>query len=328
MTDELGIVENQEETDPWAAAFAALEQAAGGSNDASGEQLPAGPDGGEGQPADTEPGTVEGTDSTVERPDTDEQLPDVPNPGEPGPGTDGGNQITPAQQDPAEVDEVIKEYQGQARQAAIDTVVEAYKKQGVRCTPDGKLGASLNDPDIAKKDADGTIRYYNPETGREFTGPNPRKDAREWCDEYNKELADQFNAACAKVEQQKMKEYEPAINVLKFAPKYDALDDMRRGLLDDILEDYEIKDKDGSLIGYSCDLDAALRAVERQVARIKSYTPAEPKPATGPEVDMKKGSAKGNSDPEKKPKIESIADALGYLQDQEIEKAKNKKGRR
>lgn len=328
MTDELEIMENQEETDPWAAAFAALEQAAGGSPEPSGDEPDAGADGGEGKPADPEPGAGEGTDPAAERPDTDEQLPDVPAGTEPGPAAGGDNQVPPAQQDSPEVDEAIKDYQGQARQAAIDTVVEAYKKQGVRCTPDGKLGASLNDPDIAKKDADGTIRYYNPETGREFTGPNPRKDAREWCDEYNKELADQFNAACAKVEQQKMKEYEPAINVLKFAPKYDALDDMRRGLLDDILEDYEIKDKDGSLIGYSCDLDAALRAVDRQVARIKSYAPAEPKPATGPEVDMKKGSAKGNSEPEKKPKIESIADALGYLQDQEIEKAKNKKGRR
>ena len=318
MTDELEVVENQEETDPWAAAFAALEQATGGSPEPSGDGEDAKPDDGQQQP-DPEPGAEPEADGDNQRLDSIEQPPaaeDSPEPGE----------VTPA---PApEVDEAIKDYQGQARQAAIDTVVEAYKKQGVRCTPDGKLGASLNDPDIAKKDADGTIRDYNPETGREFTGPNPRKDAREWCDEYNKELADQFNAACAKGEQQKMKEYEPAINVLKFAPKYDALDDMRRGLLDDILEDYEIKDKDGSLIGYSCDLDAALRAVDRQVARIKSYAPAEPKPATGPEVDMKKGSAKGNSDPEKKPKIESIADALGYLQDQEIEKAKNKKGRK
>lgn len=318
MTDELEVMENQEETDPWAAAFAALEQATGGSPEPSGAGEDADPDDGKQQP-DPEPGAEPEADGDNQRLDSIEQLPaaeDSPEPGE----------ATPA---PApEVDDVIKDYQGQARQAAIDTVVEAYKKQGVRCTPDGKLGASLNDPDIAKKDADGTIRYYNPETGREFTGPNPRKDAREWCDEYNKELADQFNAACAKVEQQKMKEYEPAINVLKFAPKYDALDDMRRGLLDDILEDYEIKDKDGSLIGYSCDLDAALRAVDRQVARIKSYAPAEPKPATGPEVDMKKGSSKGNSDPEKKPKFESVSDALGYLQDQEIEKAKNKKGRR
>lgn len=318
MTDELEVMENQEETDPWAAAFAALEQATGGSPEPSGDGEDAKSDDGK-QQLDPEPGAEPEADGDNQRLDSIEQLPAAEDSPEPG-------QAAPA---PApEVDEAIKDYQGQARQAAIDTVVEAYKKQGVRCTPDGKLGASLNDPDIAKKDADGTIRYYNPETGREFTGPNPRKDAREWCDEYNKELADQFNAACAKVEQQKMKEYEPAINVLKFAPKYDALDDMRRGLLDDILEDYEIKDKDGNLIGYSCDLDAALRAVDRQVARIKSYAPAEPKPATGPEVDMKKGSAKGNSDPEKKPKIESIADALGYLQDQEIEKAKNKKGRR
>lgn len=318
MTDELEVVENKEEVDPWAAAFAALEQSTGNSPEPSGAGEDAKPDGNEPEPEPEQRDAAE-ADGDNQRLDSSEQLPDGEDTPEPG-------QAIPAPS--PEVDVAIKDYQSQARQAAIDTVVEAYKKQGVRCTPDGKLGASLNDPDIAKKDADGTIRYYNPETGREFTGPNPRKDAREWCDEYNKELADQFNAACAKVEQQKMKEYEPAINVLKFAPKYDALDDMRRGLLDDILEDYEIKDKDGNLIGYSCDLDAALRAVDRQVSRIKSYAPAEPKPATGPEVDMKKGSAKGNSDPEKKPKIDSIADALGYLQDQEIEKAKNKKGRK
>ena len=319
MADELEVMENQEEVDPWAAAFAKLN--AKDTGDEAGDNQPspdADPAGWEEQQPEPEPGAGGEPADDIERPAvTPEVLP-----GEAGVEPEPDPDVTSP-----EVEAAINEYQSQARQAAIDTVVEAYKKQGVRVTPDGKLGASMQDPDVCKRDADGTVRYYNPETGREFTGPNPRADARAWVDEYNRELADQFNAACAKVERQKMGEYEPAIQVLKFAPKYDALDDMTRGLLDDIIEPYEVKDSSGNLIGYSCDLNAALNVAKKQMARFKDYTKPEPKPATGPEEDMKKGSAKGNSQPEGKFVPKSLEEAMAYLQDQEVEK-RNKKGRK
>lgn len=316
MADGLEKLENQEEVDPWLKAFEALEKPAAEGTEPGEPEEDAGADGGQEQPDDTGAGADGVPGDQLERHDSPDGL-DNP---------EDGNQVDPTPGEVApDVDEAIKEYQGQARQAAIDTVVEAYKKQGVRCTPDGKLGASLSDPDICKKDADGTIRYYNPENGREFTGPNPRRDAQDYCDQYNRELAEQFNKACAKVEQQKMQEYDPAIRVLKFAPKYDALDDMTRGMLDDLIEDYEVKDSDGNLIGYSCDLDAALKTVQKQMARFKDYTKPEPKPATGPEEDMKKGSAKGNSDPEKHFVPKSLEEAMEYIQNREAEEAKNKK---
>lgn len=207
---------------------------------------------------------------------------------------------------------------------AIDEISKAFIDKGIR-HQDGKLGASINDPDICKRDEDGVPRFFNPDTGREFSGDNPRRQAQEWVEDYNKELAEAFNKACGQYVDKLMEDQAPQLAVLEFGPKYDQLDPIRQGLLDSIIEDYEITDDDGAVIGYTCSLDAALGAVNRQVAMIQEYYrsnhPSEKQEASGPALDMKNSAAMANRSGEA-PNFKSLEEAMEYEQNKLLEKMK------
>lgn len=211
------------------------------------------------------------------------------------------------------------------RDRAIDDVAREFIKRGIR-NRDGRLGASIDDPDIMKRDSDGVPVFYNPETGREFTGDNPRRQAQEWVDDYNRELADAFNGACERYEAALVQREAPMMAVLEFAPKYEALDPIRQGMLENLIEDYEVEDDDGNLVGYSVDLDKALAIVDRQVAMIQGYarerasssaTPSQTQ--TGPALDMR--NSVGAVQAERRAP-QSLAEAMEALQDDLLSKAK------
>lgn len=221
----------------------------------------------------------------------------------------------------AEIDSIINEEKQSARNRAIDDIVSIMIKQGER-NVNGKLGATIDDPDICRRDSNGTPTFFNPETGRPFTGENPRRQALEWIKDYNDELANRFNSMCAKRESEILQEAEPRINTLRFQSTYERLDPIRQGMLDDIISDYEVRDSDGDVIGYSCDLNRALDVVNRQIARIQGYARNQPKPPTGPAMDMKTSSG-ANTGMTEQPKINSLEAAMEYEQNKLLEKLKN-----
>lgn len=201
----------------------------------------------------------------------------------------------------------------------LTDVAKAYIDKGVR-NSDGKLGASINDPDICKRDSDGVPRFYNPETGREFSGDNPRRQAQEWVDDYNNQLSEAFNKTCEDYSKKLMEKEMGRIAIMEFAPKYKALDPVRRSMFDAMVEDYEIEDEHGDIVGYSCDLDKALAAVNRQVSVIKERygKGAVSKPApTGPALDTP---ATNPGDTVGKPQFKSLQEAMEWEQDQILAK--------
>lgn len=228
-------------------------------------------------------------------------------------------------------EEQIKQYKTESseriRNQAIDEIAKEFMKRDEVRKNNGTLGATINDPDICKRDEDGVPRFYNPDTGREFTGDNPRRQAQEWVDDYNAELARVFNNACGKYERYLADQNAPRLAVLEFAPKYEALDPIRKGMLDNVLEDYELKDGSGKVFGYSCDLDKALALVERQVEMIQSYAKQrktesktiDDKPKE-PALDMKTSSGAVPSGGGAAPK--SLAEAMERLQDEQLSKLK------
>jgi hypothetical protein len=211
------------------------------------------------------------------------------------------------------------------RERTMSDVAAAYIKQGVRAT-NGRLGATINDADVCKRDSDGVPRFYNPETGREFTGDNPRRQAQEWVDDYNRELADAFNRTCAEYSKKLLEKEDGRLAIIEFAPKYKQLDPVRRSMFESIIEDYEVTDKDGNIVAYSCDLDKALAAVNRQVEVIRkkfaSKAPEE-KPAqpSGPALDTP--STGGSQDAGGRPQFKSLAEAMEWEQDQLLAKRRN-----
>lgn len=316
---------NTEEVDPWAAAFAAIEQAGkgdnqetadSGANDVPGGELvdTAGDGGAEGLPAsaENEDGAGNADDSGGLDTDAGDSV------------EEGGNAFASmfgvTEESIAQYEQDLNE---RLRDRAIGEIAQEFVKRGVR-NRNGVLGATIDDTDVCKRDEDGVPRFYNPETGREFTGDNPRRQAQEWCDDYNKALADAFNKACSEYENHLRKESEPSLAVMKFAPKYEKLDDIRKGMFDNVIEDYEIRDNNDKLVGYSCDLDKALALVERQITMIQGYakehqSQQKPQP-TGPVLDMKTSSGaipNGNDAPPK-----SLAEAMERLQDAQLSKLK------
>ena len=231
--------------------------------------------------------------------------------------------------DEQELNDRIDQIKQQAKAQAIKDTAALFRSKGIRHDSEGRLGASINDPDIKKVDKNGVTMFYNPDTGRPFTGDNPRAQAKQWVDDYNAELKESFDKIASQREKQISDSTLPVVRTLQFAKTYESLDPVRQGMLDELISDYEVTDANGDVIGYSCDLNSALAAVNRQIDRIQSYgrmsqpsaqqQTEDPKPAaSGPALDMK---ASSGGSQESKPEFNSVADALMYLQKKELEKA-------
>lgn len=312
------------EVDPWEAAFAALEH----KNEESPAELA---NTGNAQTNDANASQTSGQ----EIPSSDDTGDSTANAGEPGElgdnfgasgsesaGDDRGIFVSLGEQELQSYRDNLKE---RIRNQAINEVAKEFVKRGVRNTK-GVLGATPDDPDICKRDEDGVPHYFNPETGREFSSDDPRGQAQKWCDNYNKDMARVFNDACQKYEDHLTESATPRLKVLEFAPKYEKLDDIRRGMFENVIQDFEIKDKDGKVIGYSCDLDKALALVDRQVAMIQNYAKqrkqAQPTTPTGPALDMKTSNGAVFGGDRTQPK--SLEEAMEFYQNRELEKIKNR----
>lgn len=308
-----------EEVDPWAAAFAALDKTKQNDEERAGDEQHGAVDAD--QVADSD--GVEAADSDGSEGDTGEPDTDTGNDIEPDDGTDRDLLNISAE----EVEEFRNQLTESIRDRAVSEMAQEFVKRGIR-NQNGKLGATINDPDICKRDEDGVPRFYNPETGQEFTGENPRRQAQEWVEDYNKELASAFNQACENYSAKLLEDEQSQIAVMEFAPTYDGLDPIRQQMLDAVIEDYEVTNANGDVVGYSCDLNVALAAVDRQVAVIqewgKANTPKqeEAKP-TSPALDIKNsaGAVRLNE----KPKFTSLAEEIEWIEDQKLAKLKEGK---
>lgn len=223
----------------------------------------------------------------------------------------------------------------------LNDVANAFKQRNVRVQRNGVLGASINDPDIMKVDDDGAVRFFNPDTGREFSGDNPRRQAIEWVNDYNADLRDAFNATCRQYEDALVERQAPQMEVVAFAPTFEAMDPVRQQLFDSMIEGYEITDENGDVIGYSCDLNKMNAMMERQIAMLQSIgggsrqaTGAAPASSqqpsqSGPALDMHADNSARSQD---KQSPRSVADAMLLIQDRQLEelheKDRNRKGGR
>lgn len=317
-------VENKEEVDPWAAAFAALEQdtqkdsqadsdiravdgdtAVGDTSGASGQELP----------DKDETDNSDASEESVGRSDSDVG------------GADSQDNVFAESYglDESGIQKLQEDFDKRINNKVITDVAQEFIKRGYK-NNNGILGVTINDPSIRKNDEDGVPHFYNLYTGEEIRGENPRARCQELIDDYNSNLATAFNEACSQYEAFLRKHEEPMLAVKKFAPKYEKLDQIRQKMFDNIIEDYEIRDDDDKVIGYSCDLDKALELVNRQVSTIQEYAknrqqeqPAQQQPS-GPALDMKTSS--GAVQHGDLPPVTSLAEAMERLQDEELAKIK------
>lgn len=196
------------------------------------------------------------------------------------------------------------------QQQALSDVRQEFKNNGIEyCSID----------QLWKKDEQtGRVTFQNPDDPRNpFTS---RAEAQAWVDAFNKQIDSRFRQEVNKKQQELMGNTAPTLRLINFAPKYQAMSQDEKDIMDDLLDGYGVKDRSGRIVGYNVDLDAvaaqAKRIAKRMAPRAPETLPEAPK-SSGPAMDMPTG--QGTRNDTKEPK--TIGEALKMYDSQ-------KKGRK
>lgn len=110
----------------------------------------------------------------------------------------------------------------------------------------------------------GRVTFLNPDD------PNHpfdnRAQAQAFIDSYNKDIDNEWNNYRQQVQNQYANETLPAWRLMEFAPTFDKMDKTTQDVFDTLITPYEVRDKTGTIIGYSCDLNAAHRQASSLVS--------------------------------------------------------------
>lgn len=164
----------------------------------------------------------------------------------------------------------------------------------------------------------GQVRFRNPDVQDER---NPdyyfksRTEMQQFVEAWNKGVDFEFRKAVNEKQRELMGQAAPTARMIDFMPKWQAMDDVTKGIFDDLLEGHEIRDANGKEIGFNVDLNAVAAQAER-IAKRYSNVPkeqeqgsqgvSEPQKNSEPALDMKTGN--GKSEDEKEPT--NIGEAL------------------
>lgn len=275
--DDVGEPEAGEEPDDLASAFAALQRSR--QDDADGDVEDTGD---EGDPGDDD---VDDDDERDEALEDDRQGSD----GGPGDGYEGADYQALQDQLTAEVN-----------QAAMRQAIAEYQRDGIR-------PITMND--LYQRDqSTGRVTYMNPDDPtRPFSS---RMEAQQWIDSFNSQLRQEIQARARAVSRELSKQMAPARRLLAFAPTFDAMDERTREVFDDLIEGYEVRNQQGEVVGYSCDLNKAAERARRMAAKYgrsgggTSKTGASQQETRTPAEDLRShGSASARrKDPNREPR--------------------------
>ena len=128
---------------------------------------------------------------------------------------------------------------------------------------DGIREFSMND--IYERMQDGRVVYRNPDDpNRPFAN---RMEAQQWIDSFNKQVQQELIRTATEIRDKNAKAVMPALKLLQFAPTYDAMDPKVKEVFDDLIEDYEVKNRAGKVVGYNCNLDRMAQKAERLASK-------------------------------------------------------------
>lgn len=173
--------------------------------------------------------------------------------------------------------------------------------------------------DIAER-RDGRIIYHNPDDpNRPFEN---RMQAQEWIDSINKQINDELLSTAREINGRALKAVTPTVRMLQFAPTYDAMDRQTQDIFDDLIEEFEVKNQRGEVIGYQCNLDAMARRAAKLAQRYGTKQPSNskkgpgrPKKQKAPATDMRSHGTTSGSGGNEEPK--TIEDAMRLLHEME-----------
>lgn len=222
--------EADEEPDDLASAFAALQRSR--QDDADGDVGDGGDD----------------SDDAEEEEDDDEALDDDGQDADGGPGDGYAGADYQALQD-----QLIAE----VNQAAMRQAVAEYQRDGIR-------PITMND--LYQRDqSTGRVTYINPDdSSRPFSS---RMEAQQWIDSFNSQLRQEIQARARAVSRELSEQMAPARRLLAFAPTFDAMDAQTREVFDDLVEGFEVRNQQGDVVGYTCDLNRMAERARRMAEK-------------------------------------------------------------
>lgn len=198
------------------------------------------------------------------------------------------------------------------QQQALSDVRQEFKKNGIEYVEIEQL--------YQRDENTGRVTFKNPDDPR-----NPfssRSEAQAWVEAFNKQIDTRFRQEVNKKQQQLVGDSAPTLRLISFAPKYQALSQTEREIMDDLLEGHGVRNRQGQVVGYNVDLDAVAAQAKRIAKRMKPQQPeAQPvqqQQASGPAMDMPTGT--GTANDAKEPK--TLGEALKMFDAQK----NNKKG--
>ena len=132
----------------------------------------------------------------------------------------------------------------QLNRNAVAQARQQFKKDGIR---------EFTMDDIYERQQDGRVVYRNPDDpNRPFAN---RMEAQQWIDSFNKQVQAALIQTATQIRDKNAKAAMPALRLLQFAPVYDVMDPAIREVFDDLISDYEVKNRAGKVVGYNCDLE-------------------------------------------------------------------------
>ena len=169
-------------------------------------------------------------------------------------------------------------------QQAVQNVAQRFRENGIRMWEIGDL--------YDKDEQSGRVTFKNPDDeNRPFQS---RKEAQDFVDAMNRQINMKFQSEVRQEQQKLYNDAKPSLSMIDFVPVYQQLSDVERGVFDDLITPYAIRDASGNIQGFNVDLMAAANQARNIAARFaapekKEEPEKEKTEATSPAVDIKSG---------------------------------------
>lgn len=147
----------------------------------------------------------------------------------------------------------------QLNRQAVAQARRQFQKDGIR---------EFTMDDVYERTQDGRVVYRNPDDpNRPFAS---RMEAQQWIDSFNKQVSEALIKTATEIRDKNARAAMPALRLLQFAPVYDVMDPNIREVFDDLISDYEVKNRAGKVVGYSCDLEKMAMKASRLASKYNS----------------------------------------------------------
>jgi len=229
-----------------------------------------------------------------------------PEPGDGGPAAEPAGVPEEPDDDLMDFGQLGQEMQQRLQQEAIQRTAQRFRENGVQLQSIESL--------YERDENSGRVTFRNPDDpNRPFES---RAQAQAWVDAINGQIQSKFNADVRSSLRAVTQEYAPTLRLIEFGPTFAKLDDDTADVFAEIVEPYSIRDTQGNIVGYSCDLNTALGQAKKIVSRYGSRAAqAEPDPVTTPATDLG-GSGSGGGQQSAKAEPKTLEEAFMMLEEE------------